>query len=314
MNLIGQQPMGQLPGQQLLHTGQQIPGVMAPVGVPVMNFGGGVDPQQQLQAMAVQNMMGLPTGMQGLVGRGRGRNMDRGNRQNNRRDSGLSREVEAIGATLNNLGNMMAAQQYSALQAQQQQQAAAAQAAAEEKQKKENEALMANVLAAANAQSEASTKALSASLKAISSNFEDLQKVFGADHDSSSSVGQKRQAPPPPVPTPRGKAKARARPGGGANAAPDPALGDPRLRMLLARRISDNEREDLLEFLEVHGVDWDSMPDLTVRSLVTELDVRDFGTRDEWAQYIDDKIGTPAVARWTRGGIILRLIANHLRA
>ena len=105
MNLIGQQPMGQLPGQQFMNTGQQIPGVMAPVGVPVMNFGGGVDPQQQLQAMAVQNMMGLPTGMQGLVGRGRGRNMDRGNRQNNRRDSGLSREVEAIGATLNNLGN-----------------------------------------------------------------------------------------------------------------------------------------------------------------------------------------------------------------
>ena len=46
MNLIGQQPMGQLPGQQFMNTGQQIPGVMAPVGVPVMNFGGGVDPQQ----------------------------------------------------------------------------------------------------------------------------------------------------------------------------------------------------------------------------------------------------------------------------
>ena len=80
MSMLGQQPTGQLLGQQPMNPGQQFAGAIPHMGVPMMNLGMGVDPQQQLQAMAVQNMMGLPTGMQGLLGRGRGRNGDRGNR------------------------------------------------------------------------------------------------------------------------------------------------------------------------------------------------------------------------------------------
>ena len=88
------------------------------------------------------------------------------------------------------------------------------------------------------------------------------------------------------------------------------AVADNRLNMLLNRRISDDEYDPLLEFLQVDGVDVDNLPDCTVQTLVDELDQHCYGTRAEWVTLYESEVtnnpGPPA--RWYRSSIILRCI------
>ena len=89
------------------------------------------------------------------------------------------------------------------------------------------------------------------------------------------------------------------------------AVADDRLDMLLNHRISDQECEPLLDFLEVAGVGSDNLADCRVQTLLDELDQQCYGTRDEWVAHYETVVSaTTPPRRWYRSSIILRCIAK----
>lgn len=105
---------------------------------------------------------------------------------------------------------------------------------------------------------------------------------------------------------PKGKAKAKAR--------ARVQTVEQVLVTLANRQLSEQEQDHIMDELDCVGLDKNDIPDNLFYSLVSELDIPDFGNIAEWRTMYEDAFGERPQARFLRKELIARLAAKALGA
>lgn len=257
----------------------------------------------------------------------RNRNNSNGNNNNNNGGGGrLGQRVDDLANSMSPVTTLIQKQAMAAEQERQRRLAEEQQAQAAKDRQKELEALSAGILKTMNDSLDKNSDALKNELEAVK------QRLLAAPSSPSSSRGQKRGAGSPTgssgsncngnglgggnglgagpgngarAARPKGKAKAKASAGGGG-------VSEEGLMRALGRMVlTPQQATKILDDCECVGIDLHDLADAKLETLVSALDIPDFGSRDEWCDADEAFTGQPRpVARMHRGQIIIRMAAK----